>query len=97
MSKKDCIFGKLLQELVRRAMHEMIDVMWNGSEEKLMETFEMAIGKSIDELNPTLLNTMQISGLAGMVLVAKYGKDEKELMKILKNSDAPFVKEIKND
>ncbi|WP_167320520.1 hypothetical protein [Anaerococcus senegalensis] len=75
----------------------MLDVMWDGSEEKLMENFEMTISKPFNELHPTLFDSMLVAGLAGAVLAAKYGKDEKELMNILKNNDALFVKEIKND
>lgn len=46
---------------------------------------------------PTLFTMMYMVGLIGTVLVSKYGKDENELMKVLKDSNSLFVKEIKNE
>lgn len=89
--------NKLLQELLRHSMHEMIDVMWDGSEEELINSFEIVLATPDDEYRPTLFSLMQIAGLAGNILVLKHGKDEKELMKMLKDSNALFVKEIVND
>lgn len=98
MIKMDCKnLNELLQELLRRSMHEMIDVMWDGSEEELIKSFEMALATPDDENRPTLFSLMQVAGLAGNALVLKHGRDEKELMKMLKDSDALFVKEIKHD
>lgn len=95
MNKKELRgFNEVLQELLKVSMYEMVDVMWDGSEEELMKSFEMVMVTPDDENRPTLFSLMQIAGLAGNALVLKHGKDEKELMKMLKNSDALFVKEI---
>lgn len=87
----------LLEELLKISMHGNIDTMWNSSEEELMEYFKRVMTTPDDENRPSLFTMMQIAGLIGTVLVSKYEKDEKELMKILKDSDAIFVKEIIND
>ena len=98
MTKMGCRdVNELLLGLLRRSMHEMIDVMFDGSEEELIKSFEMALATPDDENRPTLFSLMQVAGLAGTVLVLKYEKDENELMKMLKNSDCMFVKEILND
>ena len=98
MTKMDCRdVEELLFGLLMRSMHEMIDVMFDGSEEELIKSFEMALATPDDENRPTLFSLMQVAGLAGTVLVLKYEKDENELMKMLKNSDCMFVKEILNE
>lgn len=88
---------KLLQEILKLSMRELMDDVWEASEEDLMKRFEMALTTPDDERRPTLFGLMQITGLIGVVLVAKHKKDEKELMKILKDSDALFVKEIRHE
>lgn len=90
-------FIEALQELIKITMHEAINTMWNSSEEGLMKKFEMVMNTPEDENPPTLFDVMQMAGLIGSVLVLKYEKDEKELMKMLKDSDALFVKEILNE
>ena len=98
MIKMSCKNGnELLQELLRHSMHEMIDVMWDGSEEELIKSFEKVMATPDDENRPTLFSLMQVAGLSGNALVLKHGRDEKELMKMLKDSDALFIKEIKHD
>lgn len=76
-------------------MREAMDVMWDSSEEELINKFEMVMDTPDDENRPGLFSQMQIAGVIGTVLACKYGKDENELMKILKDSDILFVKEIK--
>ena len=98
MNKKDFRdINGLLCKLLKISMREVVDEMWNKSEEELINSFEMAMTTPDEENRPGLFSLMQIAGLAGTVLVAKYGKDENELMEMLKDSDALFVKEIKND
>lgn len=87
----------MLEELLKISMHGSIDTMWNSSEEELMKYFERVMATPDDENRPTLFTMMQVAGLIGTVLVSKYEKDEKELMKMLKDSDALFIKEIIND
>lgn len=95
MIKMDSRYGaKLLQEILKLSMHELIDDVWEASEEDLMKRFEMVLDTPDDEYRPTLFSLMQVAGLIGAVLVVKHEKDEKELMKMLKDSDALFVKEI---
>ena len=95
MTKMDSRNGiKLLQEILKLSMRELIDTVWEASEEDLMKRLEMVLTTPDNERRPTLFGLMQITGLVGVVLVAKYKKDEKELMKMLKDSDALFVKEI---
>ena len=84
----------MLEELLKISMHGNIDTMWNSSEEELMGYFERVMTTPDDENRPSLFIIMQMAGLIGTVLVSKYEKDEKELMKMLKDSDALFVKEI---
>lgn len=98
MSKMDCKnFNEFLKELLRRSMHGAIDATWDASEEGLIKSFKTLMDTPDDENRPGLFSQMQIVGVIGTVLVSKYGKDEKELMKMLKDSDALFVKEIKHD
>ena len=98
MTKMDSRNGiKLLQEILKLSMHELMDDVWEASEEDLMKRFQMVLVTPDDENRPTLFSLMQITGLIGAVLIAKHRKDEKELIKILKDSDALFVKEIKHD
>lgn len=98
MIKMDSRNGiKLLQEILKLSMRELMDDVWDASEEDLMKRFEMAMTTPDDERRPTSFSLMQITGLIGVVLVAKHKKNEKELMKMLKDSDALFVKELKND
>lgn len=98
MNKKDFRdINGLLCKLLKISMREVLDEMWNKSEEELINSFEMVTATPDDENRPSLFTTMHMAGLVGTVLVAKYGKDEKELMEMLKDSDALFVKEIKND
>ena len=87
----------LLGELLKISMREVADEMCNKSEEELIKSFEMVMATPDDENRPSLFTTMHMAGLVGTVLVSKYGKDENELMEMLKDSDALFVKEIKND
>lgn len=98
MNKKDIRdMNAMLEELLKLSMHGNIDTMWNSSEEELMEYFGRVMTTPDDENRPSLFTMMQMAGLIGTVLVSKYEKDEKDLMKILKDSDALFVKEIKHD
>lgn len=98
MNKKDFRdINGLLCELLKISMQEVVDEMWNKSEEELIKSFEMVMATPDDKNRPSLFTMMHMAGLVGTVLVSKYGKDEKELMEMLKDSDAPFVKEIKND
>ena len=85
---------KLLQEILKLSMHEYIDTVWDASEEDLMKRFEMVLAIPDDERRPTLFSLIQVAGLIGAVLIVKHKKDENELMKMLKDSDALFVKEI---
>ena len=87
--------NKVLVGLIKISMRETIDVMWDRSEEELINNFEMVMDTPDDENRPGLFVQMQIARVIGTVLNCKYGKDENELMKMLKNSDALFVKEIK--
>lgn len=86
--------NKLLQEILKLSMRELMDEMWDKSEEELIKSLEMVMATPDDENRPSLFTTMHMAGLVGTVLVSKYGKDEKELMEMLKDSDALFVKEI---
>lgn len=98
MNKMDSRNGiKLLQEILKLSMYGLMDDVWEASEEDLMKRFDMILTVPDDENRPTLFSLMQITGLIGVVLVAKHKKDEKELMKMLKASDALFVKEIKSE
>ncbi|MBZ2385781.1 hypothetical protein K8P03_11080 [Anaerococcus murdochii] len=95
MNKTDSRNGiKLLQEILKLSMHELMDDVWEADEEDLMERFEMVLATPDDEYRPTSFSLMQITGLIGAVLIAKHRIDEKELMKMLKDSNALFVKEI---
>ena len=87
----------LLGELLKMSMREVVDKMWNKSEEELIKSFEMVMATPDDEDCSSLFTMMHMVGLVGTVLVSKYGKDEKELMKMLKDSDALFVKEIRHE
>lgn len=87
----------LLGKLLQISMHEVVNEMWDKSEEELIKSLEMVMATPDDENRPSLFTTMHMAGLVGTVLVSKYGKDENELMEMLKDSDALFVKEIKNE
>ena len=98
MNKRDFWnINKVLAGLIKASMRKTIDVMWDRSEEELIDNFEMIMDTPDDENRPGLFSQMQIAGVIGTVLTCKYGKDENELMKMLKDSDALFVKEIKNE
>lgn len=98
MNKFDLMnVDSLMANLVKAVMREAVDVMWNKSEEELIEDFKLALITPNDEDCPTLFTMMYMVGLIGTVLVSKYGKDENELMKVLKDSNSLFVKEIKNE
>lgn len=84
----------LLVELLKISMSEAVDTAWNKSEEELIKSFKKVLATPDDENRPSLFTMIHAAGLIGTVLVSKYGKDEKELMKMLKDSDALFVKEI---
>ena len=84
----------LLGELLKISMREVVDEMWDKSEGELIKSFEMVMATPDDENRPSLFTMMHMAGLVGTVLVSKYGKDENELMKMLKDSNALFVKEI---
>ena len=84
----------LLNELLKLSMRDAVDTAWKQSEEELIKNFETALATPDDENAPSLFTLMQVTGLIGTVLVSKYRIDEKELMKMLKDSDALFVKEI---
>lgn len=90
-----------LQEItnmtMKITMREAVDAAWSKSEEELTKCFKTALTTPDDENAPSLFTVMQVTGLIGTVLVSKYEKDENELMKMLKNSDCMFVKEILND
>lgn len=88
---------ELLRELLKASMRETVDAMWNKSEEELMKKFEIVLATPDDKYRPTHFSLMQMTGLIGAVLVIKYEKDENELMEMLKDSNALFVKEIVNE
>lgn len=87
----------LLVELLKISISEAVDTAWNKSEEELIKSFKKVLATPDDENRTSLITMIHAAGLIGTVLVAKYGKDENELMEMLKDSDALFVKEIKND
>lgn len=98
MTKFDLMnVNSLIDGMVKMVMREAVNAMWNKSEEELIEDFKLALITPNDEDCPTVFTMMYMVGLIGTVLVSKYGKDEKELMKMLKDSDSLFVKEIKNE
>lgn len=98
MTKRDFWdITKVLEGLVKISMHEVIDVAWERSEEELINNFEMVTNIPDDDIRYGLFDQIIIVGTIGTVLTCKYGKDENELMKMLKDSDALFVKEIKNE
>lgn len=98
MTKRDFWdITKVLEGLVKISMHEVIDVAWERSEEELIDNFEMVTNIPDDDIRYGLFDQIIIVGTIGTVLTCKYGKDENELMKMLKDSDALFVKEIKNE
>ncbi len=82
------------QELLKSSMHESIDIMWDISEEELMDCYKKVLATPDDEKRPSSFTMMLMTGLIGAVLAIKYEKDEDELMRILKDSDALFVKEM---
>lgn len=84
----------LLVELLKISMSEAVDTAWNKSEEELIKSFKKVLATPDDENRPSLFIMIHAAGLVGIVLVSKYGKDENELMKMLKDSDSLFVKEI---
>ena len=88
---------ELFDELTKLAMQEAIKVSWEDSEEELMERFKRLIATPNDEMNPGPFAVMQAVGLVGTVLAGKHGKNEDELMRLLKESNVSFVKEILND
>ncbi|WP_311482208.1 hypothetical protein [uncultured Anaerococcus sp.] len=85
------------QELLKFSMHEAIEAIWMECEEDLIERYKKVLATPDDEKRPSSFTMMQMTGLIGAVLAIKYEKDENELMRILKDSDAIFVKEIKNN
>lgn len=95
MNYRDDIGG--WKYLLKLSMHEAIEAMWDRSEEELMKSLEIVFATPDDEKRPSSFTMMQMVGLIGAVLVIKYEKDESELMKMLKDSNALFVKEIKID
>lgn len=98
MTKFDLMnVDSLMDGLVKMVMGEAVNAMWNKSEEELIEDFKLELITPNDEDCPTVFTMMYMMGLIGTILVSKYGKDEKELMKMLKDSDSLFVKEIKNE
>ena len=88
---------ELFDELIKLAMKEAIEVSWEDSEEELMERFKRLIATPNDEMNPGPFAVMQTVGLVGTVLARKHGRNEDELMRLLKESNVNFVKEILND
>lgn len=95
MSEKITVkMTELLQELTKLAMQEAIKVSWEDSEEELMERFKCLIATPNDEMSPGPFAVMQTVGLVGTVLVMKHRKNEDELMRLLKESNVNFVKEI---
>lgn len=88
---------ELLQELARYRMVESIRLVWQDSEDELIERFKSIIATPNDNMNPGPFVIMQTAGLVGTVLALKYEKNQDELMKLLKDSDVNFVKEIMND
>ena len=87
----------LFDELIKLAMKEAIEVSWEDREEELMERFKRLIATPNDEMNPGPFAVMQTVGLVGTVLARKHGRNEDELMRLLKESNVNFVKEILND
>lgn len=87
----------LLGEMLKISMSEAVDTAWNKSEEELIKSFKEVLATPDDENRPSLFTMIHMAGLIGVVLVTKYKKDEKELMKMLKDSNALFVKEIVNE
>lgn len=84
----------LLGEMLKISMSEAVGTAWNKSEEELIKSFKEVLATPDDENRPSLFTMIHMAGLIGVVLVTKYKKDEKELMKMLKDSNALFVKEI---
>ena len=85
---------ELLRELLKISMSEAVDTIWNKSKEELIKSFKKALATPDDENRPSLFFMIHTVGLIGTVLVSKYGKDENELMKMLKDSNALFVKRL---
>lgn len=86
---------EMLQQMAKLTMKESIEIAWNDSEEELMNRLKSMLATPDDEWNPGPFTIMQTVGLAGTILKIKYKKNEKELMRLVKDSNVNFVKEIK--
>jgi len=88
---------EMLQEMAKLTMKESVEIAWNDSEEELMNRLKSMLATPDDEWNPGPFTIMQTVGLAGTILKIKYKKNENELMRLVKDSNVNFVKEILND
>lgn len=88
---------EILQEMAKLTMKESIEIAWNDSEEELMNRLKSMLATPDDEWNPGPFTIMQTVGLVGTILTIKYKKNENELMRLVKDSNVNFVKEIIND
>ena len=84
----------MMEKLTVMAMHGAIDIAWSDSEDELMEKFHKVLAIANDDNNPGPFAAMQMAGLLGTALEARYHVDRDQLMKILKDSDLEFVKDL---
>jgi len=86
-----------MEELMRVGMKVNIDQAFEIGKEKLLSKFKEAIHEPLEGDSAHMFGIMFILGVSGGVLSTKYEMSEEELIKLIKESNSDFIKELKND
>lgn len=87
----------MMVEMIEVTMKELIENVWDISEEELKADYHEALTTKYKEgEKPGPFPEMFVAAAIGEVLTVKYNLDEKELFAQLMDSDLDFIREIKN-
>lgn len=94
-TEKELLQG--MEELLRLGMKLNIDQAFELGKEELLSKFRDAVHEPLEDRSAGMFGLMFIIGTCGGVLNTKYGMSEEELIKLIKESNSDFIKELRND
>ncbi|WP_262123419.1 hypothetical protein [Anaerococcus sp. Marseille-Q5996] len=86
-----------MEKILNLGMKMSIDQTFEMDEEELLSKFKDAACDSLEDKSSGMFGLMFVIGTFGTVLITKYERSEKELIKLIKETNGDFIKELQND